>query len=183
MDEWGAVKAYQSLRSTQRTINLNCRRSKEFDADAPCTDEASRPRFSHIHERRLKDPDALKRLRLLGSVTDKSERFIEFFGQFKGGSVPQHDFTGSVVLHHVQAVAPPKKVMTLAADHLALRLPPILGVGMDPRGVQQLVEEGADHSAQCPLQERSHSMLHTSLLLVVRDKRADDPNRAGKRLR
>ena len=24
MDEWGAVKAYQSLRSTQRTINLNC---------------------------------------------------------------------------------------------------------------------------------------------------------------
>ena len=35
MDEWGAVKAYQSLRSTQRTINLNCRRSKEFDADAP----------------------------------------------------------------------------------------------------------------------------------------------------
>jgi hypothetical protein len=27
--------AYQSLRSTQRTINLNCRRSKEFDADAP----------------------------------------------------------------------------------------------------------------------------------------------------
>src|SRR4029453_12777184 len=35
MDEWGAVKAYQSLRSTRRTINLNCRRSKEFDADAP----------------------------------------------------------------------------------------------------------------------------------------------------
>ena len=91
----------------------------------PCTDEASRPRFSHIHERSLKDPDALKRLRLLGSVTDKSERFIEFFGQFKGGSVPQHDFTGSFVLHHVQAVAPLKKVMTFAADHLALRLPPI----------------------------------------------------------
>ena len=36
---------------------------------------------------------------------------------------------------------------------------------------------------KCPLQERSHSMLHASLLLVVRDERADDPNRAGKRLR
>ncbi len=55
MDEWGAVKAYQSLRSTQRTINLNCRRSKEFDADAPrLHGEASRPRFSHIHEPSLR---------------------------------------------------------------------------------------------------------------------------------
>ena len=125
MDEWGAVKAYQSLRSTQRTINLNCRRSKEFDADAPLHGPSvSSQVFAHPRAE-SKDPDALKRLRLLGSVTDKSERFIEFFGQFKGGSVPQHDFSGAFVLHHVQAVAPLKKVLTLAADHLALRLPPI----------------------------------------------------------
>ena len=30
----------------QRTINLKSQMIKEFDADAPCTDEASRPRFS-----------------------------------------------------------------------------------------------------------------------------------------
>ena len=42
MDEWGAVKAYQSLRGTQRTINLNCRRSKDLTQTLPFTDEASR---------------------------------------------------------------------------------------------------------------------------------------------
>jgi hypothetical protein len=33
--------------------------------------------------------------------------------QFKGGSVPQHDFARPFVLHHAQAVTPPTKVMTL----------------------------------------------------------------------
>ena len=125
MDEWGAVKAYQSLRSTQRTINLNCRRSKEFDADAPLS-RTKRLAQVFAHPRaELKDPDELKRLRFLGSVTDKSERFIEFFGQFKGGSVPAARLYRLLCAPPVQAVAPPKKVMTLAADHLALRLPPI----------------------------------------------------------
>ena len=67
MDEWGAVKAYQSLRSTQRTINLNCRRSKEFDADAPRLHGRSVSPQVFAHPRaELKDPDEFKRLRFLG---------------------------------------------------------------------------------------------------------------------
>ena len=63
MDEWGAVKAYQSLRSTQRTINLNCRRSKEFDADAPLHGRSVSPQVftstSRVYPQRLPLTDCL----------------------------------------------------------------------------------------------------------------------------
>ena len=41
---------------------------------------------------------------------------------------------------------------------------------MDRRGVQQPVEEGPDYSAECPLQERSHSMLHASVRRMCVEK-------------
>ena len=43
--------------------------------------------------------------------------------QFNSVCVPQHDFASPFVLHHAQAIAPPEKIVALATDHLAFRLP------------------------------------------------------------
>jgi hypothetical protein len=78
--------------------------------------------------------------------------------QFKDNSVPQHDFAGPFVLHQAQGVAPPKKVMTLAADHLALRLP---GLRQEPGSLPlnpcKLAHHRQTHSAVRQRQRSGHS--------------------------
>jgi hypothetical protein len=78
--------------------------------------------------------------------------------QFKGGSVPQHDFSSPFVLHHAQAVTPPKKVMALAADHLALRLPGLrLKPGPLPLNPRKLAHHRQTHGVVGHGQRSGHS--------------------------